>query len=50
MFPVDGAFVNSTAAARANGYLGGYGTRTEREVDLPRMGLSAQAQERLQRR
>jgi len=47
LYPTDEAFVDSTAAARANGYAGGYGAPSEREVDLPRLGLSAEAQRRL---
>ncbi len=50
MYPADRDFVNSTAAARANGILGGYGTQADRETDLLRMGLSPEAQERLRRR
>lgn len=32
--------VNSTAAARANGYLGGYGTVEDLERTMPALGLS----------
>jgi peptide-methionine (S)-S-oxide reductase len=32
--------VDSTAAARVNGYLGGYGTAAELKTDLSRLGLS----------
>lgn len=42
-YPADDAFVDSTAAARANGYVGGYGTPAERAADLPRLGLSPEA-------
>ena len=37
----------STAAARVNGYLGGYGEPGQFAYELPRLGLSASAQERL---
>lgn len=47
MYPADGAVVNSTAAARANGYLAGQGTRQEREMEVPRLGLSSAAEKRL---
>lgn len=40
-------FVNSTAAARLNGYLGGHGTPEALASDLPRLGLDAEAQARL---
>jgi len=35
--------MNSTAAARINGYLGGYGTPASFEADIDRLGLSAAA-------
>ncbi|MHB8764082.1 MAG: hypothetical protein ACYDA8_07065 [Deferrisomatales bacterium] len=37
----------STAAARLNGYLGGYGTRDQLEAELDALGLSAEGRERL---
>ena len=40
-------FTNSTATARLNGYLAGYGSRELLAQDLPLLGLSAVAQERL---
>jgi peptide-methionine (S)-S-oxide reductase len=43
--PVD--FVNSTAAARVNGYLGGYGTLADLQVEIDDLGLSPEAQEAL---
>lgn len=43
--PVD--FVNSTAAARVNGYLGGYGTPTDLQAEIGDWGLSPAAQETL---
>ena len=38
----DRDFVDSTAAARVNGYLGGYGTSADLKNDLNRLGLSAE--------
>jgi peptide-methionine (S)-S-oxide reductase len=43
--PVD--FVNSTAAARVNGYLGGYGTLANLQAEIDDLGLSPEAQEAL---
>ena len=40
-------FVNSTAVARLNGYLGGNGAREAVDHDLPLLGLSSGDQERL---
>ena len=37
-------FTASTAAARLNGYLAGHGKREHLAQDLPRLGLSAEAQ------
>lgn len=42
--------VGSTAAARINGYLGGYGTLEELDGEIPRYGLSAEAAEHLRRK
>jgi hypothetical protein len=39
--------VNSTAAARVNGYLAGYGTRAQLEAELDSLGLSPAAQDKL---
>jgi methionine-S-sulfoxide reductase len=39
--------MNSTAAARVNGYLGGYGTPAALAADLDRLGLSEPAREEL---
>jgi peptide-methionine (S)-S-oxide reductase len=41
-------FVNSTAAARVNGYLDGYGTPEDLERELASLGLSPAAGKRLQ--
>ena len=43
MYPVDQDLVDSTAAARINGYLAGFGTRDEIERILPSLGLSEKA-------
>ena len=40
-------FVNSTAAARVNGYLAGWGTMEDLMEELPSFGLSKSANERL---
>jgi peptide-methionine (S)-S-oxide reductase len=39
--------MNSTAAARVNGYLGGYGTSASLKADIDRLGLSEAAREEL---
>lgn len=38
----NGDLVDSTAAARVNGYLGGYGTAADLKTDLDQLGLSAE--------
>jgi hypothetical protein len=40
IYPDPRDLMNSTAAARVNGWLGGYGERDAVERDLPRLGLS----------
>ena len=40
-------FVNSTAAARVNGYVGGHGSPDEIKANLANLGLSAAGQKRL---
>ena len=40
-------FVDSTAAARVNGYLAGYGTKTALQADLDILGLSLDGRKRL---
>lgn len=42
-------FVNSTAAARVNGYLGGYGTRETFQAELPTLGLTPAGESHLQK-
>ncbi len=41
-------FMNSTAAARVNGYIGGYGTAAAYKADIDRLGLSAAAREEIE--
>jgi peptide-methionine (S)-S-oxide reductase len=43
----DGDFVNSTAAARLNGYMGGNGTTATLQSELDLLGLSADGSQRL---
>ena len=43
MYPANQDFVNSTAAARINGYLDGYGTLADLQEELPGFGLSPPA-------
>jgi peptide-methionine (S)-S-oxide reductase len=40
IYPQNDDFVNSTAAARVNGYLGGYGSPQELEAVIDQLGLS----------
>ncbi|MGE5254210.1 MAG: hypothetical protein ACM3N7_09620 [Planctomycetaceae bacterium] len=47
MFPSEKDFVDSTAAARVNGYLGGYGTQAGLKDELDRLGLSEEGRKRL---
>ncbi len=47
MYPSERDFVNSTAAARINGYLDGYGTPADLRAELPKLGLSPRAGDRL---
>jgi peptide-methionine (S)-S-oxide reductase len=43
IYPKETDFTDSTAAARINGYLDGYGTLVELKEELPGFGLSPQA-------
>ena len=43
----DMAFVNSTATARVNGYVSGYGTKAQLEAELESLGLSDAGRARL---
>jgi peptide-methionine (S)-S-oxide reductase len=47
MYPEDADIVASTAAARVNGYVAGYGTREALLAEIDSLGLSADAQQRL---
>jgi hypothetical protein len=47
MYPDPQKIVDSTAAARINGYLGGYGHMRQLTEDLPLLGLSDQSQQKL---
>jgi hypothetical protein len=47
IYPQDDEFAYSAAAARVNGYLGGYGTLTALQADIQDLGLSLAAQQRL---
>jgi methionine-S-sulfoxide reductase len=47
MYPDNIDFVNSTAAARVNGYLGGHGTVEEIKATIATLGLSTASQQRL---
>jgi hypothetical protein len=49
MYPSDGDLVNSTAAARVNGYLSGHGSREDLEAELEGLGLSPDGREKLRR-
>jgi len=46
-YPVEADLVDSTSAARVNGYLDGYGTIEQLEWEIDRLGLSASLSERL---
>lgn len=47
IYPDQVEFMNSTAAARINGYLDGYGTLEELREELPGFGLSPAANKKL---
>jgi len=47
MYPLDDDFVNSTAAARVNGYLGGYGSPELVKSEIGELGLSPGASKKL---
>jgi peptide-methionine (S)-S-oxide reductase len=48
-FPSERDFVNSTAAARVNGYLGGYGTPSALKEEIDQLGLSEAGRKKLQK-
>lgn len=47
LYPRDDELVSSTAAARVNGYLGGYGTLAGLQAEIDDLGLSAAGQKLL---
>jgi peptide-methionine (S)-S-oxide reductase len=47
IYPYDEDFINSTAVARVNGYLGGNGSLEALLAEIDDLGLSSAAQERL---
>jgi len=47
IYPTPEALAGSTAAARVNGYLAGYGAPAELQADLDNLGLSPNARRRL---
>lgn len=47
MYPLDDDFVNSTAAARVNGYLGGYGSPELVKSEIGELGLSPGASKKI---
>lgn len=47
MYPDSGSFVESTAAARVNGFLGGHGTLEQLESEIGGLGLSSEGREKL---
>ena len=47
IFPILQGFIVSTAAARVNGYLAGYGTCERLQEEVDKLGLSAQGSKRL---
>lgn len=47
MYPQEGEFINSTAAARVNGYLAGYGTSENLLTEVGGLGLSPEERKKL---
>jgi peptide-methionine (S)-S-oxide reductase len=50
VYPQEQQFVDSTTAARLNGYIGGFGTSEQLEAELETFGLSEQAERYLRER
>jgi peptide-methionine (S)-S-oxide reductase len=50
MYPAERDLIDSTAAARVNGYRGGYGTRRQIEEEIESLGLSPAGRKALQDR
>ena len=49
LYPDSAGFVNSTAAARLNGYMGGYGTLAALKAEMEGYGLSSEGKKGLLR-
>jgi hypothetical protein len=49
IYPEPTGFVNSSAAARVYGYLGGSGTLAQFEAEIDELGLSAEARQYLEK-
>ena len=49
-YPQERQFVDSTTAARLNGYIGGFGNLEQLEGELETFGLSEQAEQYLRER
>ncbi len=47
MYPDEGDFINSTAAARVNGYVAGYGAYATLLSEIGSLGLSPEANKKL---
>ena len=47
IYPTDEALMNSTAAARVNGYVSGYGSYATLQEEIDKLGLSLEAQQKL---
>jgi len=47
IYPDEADFVNSTAVARVNGYLGGYGTTEQLDAEISGLGLSEEGRRML---
>ena len=48
IYPDSKDLVDSTAAARVNGYVGGHGTLEQLEAEIDRLGLSPEGRDRLE--
>lgn len=49
IYPDERAFVDSTAAARLNGYLDGHGGRRQLDAEIGRLGLTEKGQQHLRK-
>ena len=47
LYPDDGDFINATAVARFNGYMGGYGTPATLEAEIRELDLPPETKQRL---